>query len=193
MFKAIACVVLLALGLASAASAQDHGQVGVYGDYVRLSQTKTNMAGLGGRFGVNVNPAVAFEAEMNYDFNQVFTEGFTNTSTGTVSLQRSNMRLLQGLFGPKFQSPRGPIRAFLTVKGGFINFRFDPRPATFATFTSTVENLRSQDVSGVLYPGGGLEIHFGPIGIRLDAGDEIYFNSGAHHNLRVTFGPFISF
>lgn len=186
-------VVLLGLGLASAASAQDHGQVGIYGDYVRLDQTSTNLAGLGGRFAVNSGRSLAWEAEMNYDFEQAFTEGFENTSTGSVTLTRTNLRLLQGLFGPKLQTPHGPLRAFVTVKGGFVNFRLDPRPATFATFTSSVQNLRSQDVSGALYPGGGFEVRLGPVGLRMDIGDLIYFNSGAHNNFRVTFGPVINF
>jgi hypothetical protein len=193
MRKRAAWLILLGLGLVPAALAQDHGQVGIYGDYFRMSQTSTNMAGLGGRFSLNATQSLALEAEMSYDFEQAFTEGFTNTTTGSVTLQRTNLRLLQGLFGPKLQTPHGPIRAFLTVKGGFINFRLDPRPATFATFASTAGNLRSSDVSGVLYPGGGLEAHLGPLGLRLDIGDEIYFNDGAHHNLRVAFGPFIRF
>jgi hypothetical protein len=79
------------------------------------------------------------------------------------------------------------------VKGGFVNFRFDNRPATFDTFQSSVEGLRSTNVNGMLYPGGGLEGHLGPIGLRLDVGDDIYFNSGTHHNLRVAFGPYIRF
>ncbi|HEV2388943.1 MAG TPA: hypothetical protein VGS20_17000 [Candidatus Acidoferrales bacterium] len=191
--KRVAWLILLAAGLVPVASAQDHGQIGIYGDYVRLSQTRTNMAGLGGRFAVNANPVLGLEAEMSYDFEQAFTEGFTNTATGSVTLQRSNVRLLQGLFGPKLQTPRGPLRAFLTVKGGFVNFRLDPRPATFATFASSVDNLRSKDVSGALYPGGGFEVHLGPLGLRLDVGDEIYFNNGAHHNLRLAFGPMIRF
>ncbi len=33
----------------------------------------------------------------------------------------------------------------------------------------------------------------GPVGLRLDMGDEMYFNSGTHHNLRVAFGPFLTF
>jgi hypothetical protein len=193
MRKRAAWLILLGLGLVPAALAQDHGQVGIYGDYFRMSQTSTNMAGLGGRFSLNATQSLALEAEMSYDFEQAFTEGFTNTTTGSVTLQRTNLRLLQGLFGPKLQTPHEPIRAFLTVKGGFINFRLDPRPATFATFASTAGNLRSSDVSGVLYPGGGLEAHLGPLGLRLDIGDEIYFNDGAHHNLRVAFGPFIRF
>jgi hypothetical protein len=45
----------------------------------------------------------------------------------------------------------------------------------------------------VLYPGGGVEFFLGPIGIRMEVGDEIYFNDGAHNNLRATFGPQIRF
>jgi hypothetical protein len=48
-------------------------------------------------------------------------------------------------------------------------------------------------VNGVLYPGDGLQGHLGPIGLRLDVGDEIYFNHGARNNLRVAFGPVIGF
>jgi hypothetical protein len=48
-------------------------------------------------------------------------------------------------------------------------------------------------VSGTLYPGGGLEGQIGPVGLRLEAGDEIYFAGGTHHNVRVAFGPFIRF
>ncbi len=189
--KRVAWLILLGVALVPAASAQDHGQVGIYADYLRLSQTSSNMAGLGGRFALNANRALAFEAEMSYDFERAFTEDFTSGTTVTV--QRTNLRLLHGLFGPKLQTPRGPIRIFVTVKGGFINFRLDPRPATFETFASSVQNLRSNDVSAVLYPGGGLEGHLGPLGLRLDVGDEMYFNDGTHHNLRVTFGPFIRF
>jgi len=38
-----------------------------------------------------------------------------------------------------------------------------------------------------------LQAHLGPIGLRLDVGDEMYFNNGAHHNLRVAFGPVFRF
>jgi len=147
---------------------------------------------LGGRFGVNATRHVQFEAEMAYDFNQAFTEGFTNTSGGAVTFQQSNLRVLHGLFGPKV-STGGPVRVFLTVKGGFENFRFDPTPASFSTFTSSVGNLRSTNVSGVVYPGLGIEGFLGPIGLRLDAGDEIYCANGARHNLRISFGPTIRF
>jgi len=176
------------------ASAQEHGQVGAFADYLQLGQTNnTNFAGLGGRLAINANRYIGLEAEMGYDFNQVFTEGFTNPVGGSVTTQRSNLRVLSGLFGPTLQTGHGPFRLFVTVKGGFMNFRFDPRPATFNTFSSSVTDLRTSNVDGALYPGGGIEAHFGPVGLRLDVGDEIYFNNGARNNLRITFGQIIRF
>jgi hypothetical protein len=184
--------VLLVAGLVPVASAQNHVELGVYGDYFRLSQTDTNMAGLGGRLSVTVAPPLSFEAEMTYDFEQAFTEGFYNSGVGEVGTAPSNVQLLYGLFGPKIES-HGPVHIFLTVKGGFIHFNLGNVPGTFGSFTSSVENLRENNVSGALYPGGGLETSIGPIGLRLDVGDDIYFNDGAHHNLRVSFGPIIRF
>jgi hypothetical protein len=170
----------------------EHGQVGVFGSYFRSPQTHTNFAGLGGRLALTARGPLQFEAEMSYDFSQVFTEGFTNPSTGSVTFVPSSLRVLHGLFGPKLQTS-GPVRLFVTVKGGFTNYRFDSRPAGFATFTSSVEGLRTDNVDGVLYPGAGMDAHLGPLGLRFDIGDEIYFNNGAHHGLRLTFGPILRF
>jgi hypothetical protein len=175
------------------ASAQDHGQVGAFVDYLRSGQTDTNFVGLGGRAAFNANRYIGFEAEMSYEFDQAFSEEFTPPGSGTVIVERSNLRILDGLFGPTFSTGPGPVRLFVTVKGGFMNFRFDPRPATFATFTSSVTDLRASDVDGALYPGAGVEGFIGPLGLRLDVGDEIYFNGGAHNDLRITFGPSIRF
>jgi hypothetical protein len=187
-------LLLLVVGcLVPFASAQDRFQAGVYADYFRISQTNTNQAGLGVRVGFKAFPYTMMEGEMSYDFAQAFNEGFTDTGTGAITVQRTNLRVLHGLFGPKFEPKRGGIRPFFTVKGGFVDFRLDNRPATVGTFFSSVENLRSNNVSGVIYPGGGLEGHLGPVGLRLDVGDEIYFADGAHHNLRVALGPFIRF
>jgi hypothetical protein len=184
-------VAVAAIGFAPIAQAQNHGEFGAFVDYFRLQQTQTNFVGLGGRFAVNATPHVQLEAEMAYDFNQVFSEGFNN-GTGTITTQSSNLRVLHGLFGPKIQTS-GPVRIFVTVKGGFTNFRFDPSPASFTTFTSSVTNLRDDNVSGAFYPGGGAEAFLGPFGLRVDVGDEIFFSNGAHHNWKVTFGPQIRF
>jgi hypothetical protein len=191
--KRVALVLLLAGWLVPLASAQDHFQAGAYADYFRISQTNTNMVGLGGRVGFKAFSHVMLEGEMSYDFQQAFAEGFTNPSGGAITFQNSNLKVLHGLFGPKLIAGHGRIRPFLTVKGGFVNFRLDPRPASFAGFFSSVDNLRSNNVSGTLYPGAGLEGHIGPVGLRLEAGDEIFFAGGTHHNPRVSFGPFIRF
>jgi hypothetical protein len=191
--KRIAFLILVAgLGLAPIARAQDHAEVGAFVDYFRLGETKTNFVGLGGRAGVNVSHHVQIEAEMAYDFNKAFTEGFTDTTGGTVTSTNSNIRVLHGLFGPKFQTS-GPVRVFVTVKGGFVNFRFDPTPASFSGFTSAVNNLRANNVDAALYPGGGVEAFLGPIGFRLEVGDEVIFTNGGHSNWKVTFGPQLRF
>jgi len=191
--KRVALLLLLAGCLAPLAPAQDQVQVGVYVDYFRLSQTKDNMFGLGGRAGVKVLPHLMLEGEMNYDFDRGFTEGFTNPSGGTVTFVNSNVKVLHGLAGFKVSGGHGAIQPFLTLKGGFVNFSLDPRPASVSGFVSSVNNLRSNNVSGAIYPGAGIEGHVGPIGLRLEAGDEIYFAGSAHHNARVAFGPFIRF
>ena len=43
------------------------------------------------------------------------------------------------------------------------------------------------------YPGGGIEFFVGWFGMRFEAGDEMFFDNGVNHNLRVTAGPVIRF
>jgi len=157
--KRVALLLFLAGWLVPLASAQDHFQLGAYADYFRISQTKTNLAGLGVRAGYKA-------------FSRI---------------------MLEGLFGPKIVAGHGAIRPFFALKGGFVNFRLDPRAVNGANVISSIENLRANNVSGMLYPGAGLEGHIGPVGLRLEAGDEIYFAGSTHHNLRAAFGPFIRF
>jgi len=178
-------------GMIPAIHAQNIGEVGAFGSYYRQQSTHTNFAGLGARVGFGAKH-VQLEAEMSYNFTQIFTEGFQNNTTGTVTFARSGYRTLDGLFGPTVKVG-GPVKLFATVKGGFINFRFDPVPATFGNFTSSVSSLRRSDVNGVVYPGVGTEAFLGPLGFRLEVGDEIYFLHGAHNGLRVTFGPTFRF
>ena len=190
--KRVALLLFLAGWLVPLAKAQDQFQVGAYGDYFRVTQTSTNMAGLGGRVGYKIFPYVMFEGEVSYDFEQGFIEHCTSVSClGLVA--NSNLKVLHGLAGVKFIGSRHAIRPFVTVKGGFINFQLNPKPATFGGFTTSIQNLRSNNVSAVLYPALGVEGHLGPLGLRLEAGDEMYFAGATHHNVRVAFGPFFRF
>ena len=195
----------LIFALFPAARAQDsenHVEIGIFGDYFRLGATRgpslagtdaTSFGGVGARLSINLSRRWQIEPEMNYDFASSFTEEFSGGPGTTAGFSTSTLRILHGMIGPKLQSGGGAFRAFLTLKGGGDNFMFSSAPVTFSTFSSSVTGLRTNNVVGVVYPGGGIEAYLGPIGLRLDVGDEIYFQSGAHHNLRITLGPSIRF
>jgi hypothetical protein len=180
----------------------NHVEIGIFGDYFRLGETKgpslvgtgaTSFGGVGARVSINLSRRWQIEPEMNYDFAESFSEGFIGPAGTTVGFSTSTLRILHGMIGPQLQTGGGAFRAFLTVKGGGDSFMFSSAPVTFSTFTSSVAGLRANSVVGVVYPGGGIEAYLGPIGLRIDAGDEIYFQNGAHNNLRITFGPSIRF
>ena len=193
-FAILSAVCLCLAMMAPAALAQDdknHGDIGVFADYTRLQFAKQNFFGVGGRVGFNISPHVVLEAGMAYDFEQNTTASITDLSGNTTTV-RSNLRLLHGLFGPKFQTT-GPVRIFAVVKGGFLNFRGGNTGVTFGNFGNQVANVLNGDTNGVVYPGGGIEFNAGFLGIRLEAGDEIFFDNGAQHNFKFMGGPQIRF
>lgn len=176
----------------------NHGEIGVYGDLLRLNSV--NFLGLGGRVGFNVHPNVALEAEMNYDFEENYTtvnvSGGGGTGTGGVgtTTYTSRVRPLTGLFGPKFQfGTSGPFRAFITGKAGFAEFSTGTNAPSGTSFGNAFDQFGGSTTHFAAYPGGGIEGFFGPIGLRVEAGDEIWLSNGAHNSLRVTFGPTIRF
>jgi hypothetical protein len=166
---------------------RDHAEVGIFAEYFRFGDPgpTSNYIGLGGRAAFNVHPNVQLEAEMGYDFERNYTSTFSNGVT-TVDVQ-SRVRTLHGLFGPKFQTGSGPFRVFLTGKVGFENFTVTGLGAPTG-FVNTV-GLGDGATYFAAYPGGGVEAFAGPIGLRAEIGDNIFLNSGAHNNMRVTFGP----
>jgi hypothetical protein len=95
--------------------------------------------------------------------------------------------MIHGAFGPKFQVGSDAVRAFFTLKGGLLNF------STSNSFPTQIDTIRGGDTDGVFYPGGGVELFAGRIGVRGEIGDEIWFSYGANHNLRITIGPQIRF
>jgi hypothetical protein len=174
------------------AQSSDHVEVGVFVDYFRLNNKAapvSNFLGLGGRAAFNLNASVQLEAEMAYDFKKSYTSTFSNgVTTATVN---TSFRTLHGFFGPKFQTGSGPFRVFVTGKVGFDNFSINHQDAQ-SGFVNTV-GLTNGATYFAVYPGGGIEAFAGPIGLRSEIGDDIYFQGGAHNNLRVTFGPQLRF
>lgn len=174
------------------AQSSDHVEVGAFVDYFRLNNKAapvSNFLGVGGRAAFNLNSSVQLEAEMAYDFKRNYTSTFSDGVTSTTV--KSNFRTLHGFFGPKFQTGSGPVRIFVTGKVGFDNFSINNQSVQTG-FTNTV-GLTNGATYFAVYPGGGIEAFAGLIGLRAEVGDDIYFNGGAHNNLRVTFGPQLRF
>jgi len=187
----IGSLILAAAPMVMAQDHSDHVEVGAFADYFRLRDASPvrNFVGLGGRAAFNVHRDIQLEAEMAYDFKRSYTSTFSNGVT--TELVNTNFRTLHGFFGPKFQTGSGPFRVFITGKVGFDNFSINNQNAT-AGFTNTV-GLTNGTTDFAVYPGGGFEAFAGPIGIRAEIGDDIFFDHGAHNNLRVSFGPQLRF
>ncbi len=165
----------------------DHVEVGAFADYFRFSDASPvqNFLGVGGRAAFNVHRDIQLEAEMAYDFKRTYAQTFSNgITTETVT---SHFRTLHGFFGPKFQTGSGPFRVFITGKVGFDNFSVTNDNASTG-FTNSV-GLTNGTTRFAVYPGGGFEAFAGPIGVRAEIGDDIFFLGGVHNNLRASLGP----
>jgi hypothetical protein len=185
---------LLLCGSFSRLFAQKRVEAGIFFDYLSISQTNTNNFGAGGRLGYRIHRYVMMEGEVAYDYGINFDEAYRNIRNGDITaIERTSIGVTHGLFGPTLQPAKGGFRPFVTLKGGFMDFRFSPSLLPFSDVASTVLGIRTSSLNVAIYPGVGVEASLGPVGLRLEMGDEIYFNSGAHNNLRITFGPIVRF
>lgn len=177
----------------------NHAEFGVYADYFRLAPANStaNYVGTGGRVAFSVQPNLAIEGEMNYDFarNYTTTSTINNGTTTTTTFVTSSVRPMTGLFGPKLQfGTSGPIRVFATGKLGFVDFSIsNPNNVTGTQFSNSVNGIGGSGTHLAFYPGGGFEGFLGPVGLRLEAGDDVYLNNGAYNNLRASVGPTFRF
>ena len=189
---AVIGITLLLCG--SSSFAQKRVEVGVFLDYLSISQTNTNNFGVGGRLGYRIHHSVMMEGELAYDYGINFEEAYRNIENGDIiAIGRTSIGVTHGLFGPTVQPAKGVFRPFATLKGGFVDFRLSPSLLPLNNVVSTILGIRTSSLNLAIYPGGGIEASLGPVGLRLELGDEIYFNHGGHNNLRVTFGPILRF
>lgn len=191
-------LILLTLPLLFATSsslfAQKRIEAGVFIDYLSISQTSTNNFGLGGRFGYRIHSHVILEGELAYDYGINFDEAYRNLTNGNIAaIERTSIGVTHGLIGPKLQPSGAGFRPFVTLKGGFMDFRLAPSLLPYSDVASTILGLRTSSLNAAIYPGAGVQATLGPLGLRFELGDEIYFNHGAHNNLRITFGPILTF
>jgi hypothetical protein len=195
MRKFVLMVITLVLcGSSSLLFAQSRIEAGLLLDYLSVSQTNTNNFGLGGRLGYRIHRNVMMEGEFAYGYGINFQEVYRNVTNGDVTaIERTSIGVTDGLFGPMLQPARGHLRPFVTLKGGFIDFRLSPSLIPYSSVVSTALGIRTSSLNATLYPGVGAEATLGPVGLRLEFGDAIYFNHGEHNNLRITFGPIVRF
>jgi hypothetical protein len=174
--------------------AQSRMEAGAFLDYLSVSETQTPNVGLGARFGYRAHRHVMLEGELAYDYGVNFNELYVNVTNGKVAaIESTSIGVTDGLLGPMMEPAHGHLRPFATVKAGFIDFRLSPSLLPYGTVVSSVLGIRTSNLNAALYPGGGAEASLGPLGLRLEFGDLMYFNSGAHNNLRITFGPILRF
>jgi hypothetical protein len=187
--------VLLALvRFASFSSAQSRIEAGIFLDSLNISQSATNNLGLGGRFGYRIHSHIMLEGELAYDYGLNFHEAYVDVTTGNIAaIENTSIGVTHGLIGPTVQPAHGHLRPFATLKAGFMDFRLSGSLLPDSGIVSSVLGLRTSNLNFALYPAGGIAASLGPVGLRLEAGDEMYFNSGTHHNLRITFGPIVRF
>src|SRR5438270_13396096 len=111
--------------IATVSQAQSRMEAGVFVDYLSISQTSTDNFGLGARFGYRVHHDVLLEGELAYDYGINFDEAYRNISNGDIAaIDRTSIGVTHGLFGPTLQPAKGNFRPFVTLKGGFVDFRF---------------------------------------------------------------------
>jgi hypothetical protein len=176
------------------AFAQNRVEAGVFLDYLGISQTNTNNFGVGGRFAYRLHRKLMVEGELAYDYGINFREAFRNITNGDITaIEHTSIGITHGLFGPTLQPDKGRLRPFVTLKGGFMDFRLSPTLLPLTAVESTLLGIRNSSLNAAMYPGGGVEASLGPVGLRFEVGDDIYFNNGAHNNLRITFGPILRF
>ena len=187
-------IALLLCGSAPRLFAQERVEVGIFLDYLSISQTNTNNFGVGGRFGYRIQRKLMMEGELAYDYGINFHEAYRNITNGDITaVERTSIGVTHGLFGPTLQPDKGRFRPFVTLKGGFMDFRLSPSLVPLSTVESTLLGIRTSSLNVAMYPGAGVEASLGPVGLRFELGDELYFNSGAHNNVRITFGPILRF
>ena len=187
---------LLALSPAFAQdrAAPDRVEAGVFLDYLGISQTSTNNFGVGARFAYRVHPGVMLEGEFAYDYGLNFDEAYRNVANGNIAaIEHTSIGVTHGLIGPNLQRSGGHLHPYATLKAGFVYFRLSPSLLPYSNVASSIFGLRTSNLNAALYPAAGISATVGPLGLRFEAGDEIYFNSGPHHNLRITFGPILRF
>jgi hypothetical protein len=191
---ALIVIALLSCGSSSSLLAQNRVEAGLFLDYFNISQTNTKNFGLGGRLGFRIHRNLLVEGELAFDYGINFEEAYRDITNGNLfAIEHTSVGVTHALFGPMLVPAKGRVRPFAILKGGLADFRLSSSLLPLSGVVSTILGLRTSRLNFAVYPGAGVEATLGRVGLRVELGDEIYFNSGAHNNLRITFGPILRF
>jgi len=106
--RKLTLIFLALLFAAPSLVAQKKIELGVFVDYLNISETATNNFGLGGRFGYRIHHDVMLEGELAYDYGINFDEAYRNLANGNISaIERTSIGVTHGLAGPKLQPAGG--------------------------------------------------------------------------------------
>ena len=166
-----------------------HGEIGVFGEVLRLQRVPVTLGGIGGRFSFELYNPIALEAETSFTFPRSSPELFSNVTSQFTAESSARTAVILG--GGTLRSC-GDVSGFVTVKGGITFIAISDVTAS-AGFVGALDPLRSSSWHRTLYGGGGIQFNLKNLALRLETGDLIYFSDGANHNLRVTFGPLLRF
>ncbi|HLJ90012.1 MAG TPA: hypothetical protein VKZ53_24600 [Candidatus Angelobacter sp.] len=174
-------------------------EAGVFGGFGRtdLPGIAKYTAGIGGRVDLPLHKYFRVEMEGGYDFRapKFDLTQVNSTTNASVTLTEARLKAVRANGGLKIQSHGGSY--FFFLKGGGDVFMPDVKVKSINGFPPTITLISDQSTSftkGVFYPGGGISFYAGPIGIRLDVGDEIFWiNGDTHNNLRINLGPVFKF
>ena len=182
------------LTLAAPAVAQ-HFEASAFVGYAHLDvpNLPENTVSLGGRLDFPFIRFIKLEFEGGYDFPIPEINISSAGNVAVVSTQQiSGWRANGGL---KFQTHGGSY--FFFLKGGayWLEPSVDVRTiGGIPIVVSPPTSLSTSAVKGTFYPGAGITFFAGPIGLRFDVGDEIFWlNGNARNTLRINFGPAFRF
>lgn len=152
--------------------AAQNSELTIFGEGLLLPH---GTGGLGARYGYELFPGLDLEGE--------FAREFHSETFFVAPGQKAYNTSYTLLGGPRFRLPVAHL--FITTKGGLLRSTEHPEDTSQPSLPSSN--------SGAAYFGGGTEIG-DLIGLRIDVGDMMLFNSGLRrNNLRFTGGVFFRF
>lgn len=158
----IVLLVIVATFVAAPAVAQQHAEIAAQFVAARSAEFDATDKGVGVRLTWRPSALIGADAEVNF---------FPNNLGGRAPFSRSRT---EGLFGVTVGPRIGPVRPFVKLRPGFLNFRGQPTVCILIFPPPLSCQLAAGRTLFALDAGGGVELFAaGRTTIRVEAGDRI--------------------